>query len=172
MKLLSALALLCIRALPALSCESCESLWKRDPAADDIVLTRHVRRMQPDALNATSSPRAPLEWGQLNVLHTTDTHGWLEGHIKEKNYGADWGDWVSFVKHMRKEAEKLDVDLLLVDTGVRSDHTPIATARVSEPENTAHLEMGWPFGALLTDITFSRTCTMELASRMPPTRTV
>lgn len=117
MKLFS-LLILCAQTLPALACESCEGLWKRD-AHDDIVLTRHVRRMQPDALNATSSPRAPLEWGQLNVLHTTDTHGWLEGHIKEKNYGADWGDWVSFVKHMRTEATKLDVDLLLVDTGVR-----------------------------------------------------
>ena len=36
--------------------------------------------------------------GQLNVIHTTDTHGWLEGHILEKNYGADWGDFVSFTK--------------------------------------------------------------------------
>jgi len=48
------------------------------------VLTRNVRRMQPDASNATTSPRAPLEWGQINFLHTTDTHGWLEGHIKEQ----------------------------------------------------------------------------------------
>jgi len=56
--------------------------------------------------------------GQLNFLHTTDTHGWLEGHLKEKNYGADWGDYVSFVKDMRKKAKAYDVDLLLVDTGV------------------------------------------------------
>jgi 2',3'-cyclic-nucleotide 2'-phosphodiesterase (5'-nucleotidase family) len=75
--------------------------------------------MQPDALNATTKPRAPLEWGQLNFLHTTDTHGWLEGHLKEHNYGADWGDFVSFTKHMRQKAAELDVDLLLVDTGER-----------------------------------------------------
>jgi 2',3'-cyclic-nucleotide 2'-phosphodiesterase (5'-nucleotidase family) len=54
------------------------------PLKDDVVLTRNVRRMQPDASNATTGPRAPLEWGQVNFLHTTDTHGWLEGHIKEQ----------------------------------------------------------------------------------------
>lgn len=81
-------------------------------------MTRHVRRMQPDAQNTTVEPRGPLAWGQLNVLHTTDTHGWLEGHIREQNYGADWGDYVSFVKHMRQKARDLDVDLLVVDTGV------------------------------------------------------
>jgi 2',3'-cyclic-nucleotide 2'-phosphodiesterase (5'-nucleotidase family) len=47
----------------------------------------------------------------------TDTHGWLEGHLKEKNYGADWGDFVSFSRHMKQKAGNLGVDLLLVDTG-------------------------------------------------------
>ena len=68
------------------------------PLKDDIILTRNVRRMQPDAQNATTRPKGPLEWGQINFLHTTDTHGWLEGHIKERNYGADWGDYVSFTR--------------------------------------------------------------------------
>lgn len=84
---------------------------------DDVVLTRHVRRMQPEALNATSGPKAPLEWGQINFLQTTDTHGWLEGHLKERNYGADWGDFVSFTKQMKKQASVLGVDLLLIDSG-------------------------------------------------------
>ncbi len=84
----------------------------------DITLTRHVRRMQPSALNATVSPLRALEWGQLNFLHTTDTHGWLEGHIKEQNYGADWGDYVSFTTHMKQMASNYGVDLLLVDTGM------------------------------------------------------
>jgi 2',3'-cyclic-nucleotide 2'-phosphodiesterase (5'-nucleotidase family) len=33
--------------------------------------------MQPEAVGAVSEPRAPLEWGQLNFMHTSDTHGWL-----------------------------------------------------------------------------------------------
>lgn len=47
----------------------------------------------------------------------TDTHGWLEGHLKEGNYGADWGDVVSFTNHLKHQAGNMGVDLLLVDTG-------------------------------------------------------
>ncbi|KAI9873361.1 MAG: hypothetical protein M1830_000502 [Pleopsidium flavum] len=84
--------------------------------------------MQPDAENATVQPRAPLAWGELNFLHTTDTHGWLEGHIKEQNYGADWGDYVSFTRHMRHKAGNLGVDLLLVDTGDLHDGAGLSDA--------------------------------------------
>lgn len=48
-----------------------------------------------------------------------------EGHLKEQNYGADWGDYVSFVKDMRSKAKAYDVDLLLVDTGVCDPLLPI-----------------------------------------------
>lgn len=111
-----ALGLLASAVAVAFACEGDSSCY--GPLKDDVVLTRNVRRMQPDAQNATSLPRGPLEWGQINFLHTTDTHGWLEGHIKEQNYGADWGDFVSFAKHMKHKARELGVDLLLVDTGV------------------------------------------------------
>ncbi|KAK5111407.1 hypothetical protein LTR85_012181 [Meristemomyces frigidus] len=106
----------------AYACESCEHPER------DVVLTRNVRRMQPDAQNASSLPRAPLSWGQVNFLHTTDTHGWLEGHIKEKNYGADWGDFVTFVRDMRRKADALDVDLLVVDTGDLHDGAGLSDA--------------------------------------------
>ncbi|KAK2026079.1 calcineurin-like phosphoesterase [Colletotrichum zoysiae] len=115
------LALLAL-APAALACESCEHPER------DVVLTRHVRRAQPDAQAATEAPRGPLSWGQLNFLHTTDTHGWLEGHIREQNYGADWGDFVSFVKHMRQKANELDVDLLVVDTGDLHDGAGLSDA--------------------------------------------
>lgn len=85
--------------------------------SDPIQHPRYSRRMQPEALNATIAPTRPLEWGQLNFLHTTDTHGWLEGHLKEQNYGADWGDFVSFSRRLRHTAGNLGVDLLLIDTG-------------------------------------------------------
>ena len=103
----------------SLACDNCYG------PRDDAMHVRNVRRMQPDALNASTSPKAPLAWGQLNVLHTTDTHGWLEGHLKERNYGADWGDFVSFSKDMKKRADQYKVDLLLVDTGMlRVDKDP------------------------------------------------
>ncbi|KAK7192284.1 calcineurin-like phosphoesterase [Paraphaeosphaeria sporulosa] len=112
-------------AATALACDSCYG----EPA-HDVVLTRHVRRMQPEAQNAISGPRGPLEWGQVNFLHTTDTHGWLEGHLKEQNYGADWGDYVSFTKGMKKKARELGVDLLLVDTGDLHDGAGLSDATV------------------------------------------
>ncbi|KAF1990182.1 hypothetical protein K402DRAFT_371227 [Aulographum hederae CBS 113979] len=84
--------------------------------------------MQPDATNASYGPTRPLAWGQLNFLHTTDTHGWLEGHILERNYGADWGDFVSFTKAMKNKADKLGVDLLVVDTGDLHDGAGLSDA--------------------------------------------
>ena len=110
-------ALLCAGTL---ACEDCYG-----SKAEHVRLSK---RAQPGAQTASSSPRAPLEWGQLNFLHTTDTHGWLEGHIKEKNYGADWGDYVSFTRHMKHKAGNLGVDLLLVDTGDLHDGNGLSDA--------------------------------------------
>ena len=35
-------------------------------------------------------PTRPLQWGDVNIIHTTDSHGWLLGHQKasfpEPNY--------------------------------------------------------------------------------------
>ncbi|KAL2364403.1 hypothetical protein RJZ56_002661 [Blastomyces dermatitidis] len=98
-------------AAPIWACDSCYG------PSDYNVHKRLVRRMQPEALNAMTKPKGPLEWGQINFIHTTDTHGWLAGHLKEQNYGADWGDFVSFIRNMRKKAHDLKVDLLVVDTG-------------------------------------------------------
>lgn len=38
---------------------------------------------QPGAVDPVSGPLRDLNWGQLNFLHTTDTHGWLGGHLLE-----------------------------------------------------------------------------------------
>ncbi|KAB8527821.1 hypothetical protein FH972_025472 [Carpinus fangiana] len=84
--------------------------------------------MQPEAQKASTKPKGPLEWGQVNFLHTTDTHGWLEGHLKEKNYGADWGDFASFTKNMKQRAREYGRDLLLVDTGDLHDGNGLSDA--------------------------------------------
>ncbi|TGJ87953.1 hypothetical protein E0Z10_g862 [Xylaria hypoxylon] len=74
---------------------------------------------QPEAPAPVAVPMRDLEWGQINFLHTTDTHGWLGGHLQEAQYSADWGDYISFTEHMRKKADEKGVDLLVVDTGDR-----------------------------------------------------
>jgi 2',3'-cyclic-nucleotide 2'-phosphodiesterase (5'-nucleotidase family) len=38
---------------------------------------------QPGAVKPVAAPMRDLTWGQLNFLHTTDTHGWLGGHFQE-----------------------------------------------------------------------------------------
>ncbi|EJD40221.1 hypothetical protein AURDEDRAFT_139045 [Auricularia subglabra TFB-10046 SS5] len=81
----------------------------------------HAKRLQPGATGATAWPTRPLEWGDINFIHTTDTHGWLLGHLKgsepEPNYSGDFGDFSSFVHHMKAQALERGVDLLLVDSG-------------------------------------------------------
>lgn len=61
---LAAAALTAVRA-----CDSCPG-----PSAD-VVHERLVRRIQPESSEATVDPRAPLEWGQLNFLHTVSARG-------------------------------------------------------------------------------------------------
>ncbi|KAI6781937.1 ser Thr protein phosphatase family [Emericellopsis cladophorae] len=78
-----------------------------------------ARAAQPGAVEPVAAPMRNLTWGQLNFLHTTDTHGWLGGHFQEPQYSADWGDYISFTHQMRKLADDKGSDLLLVDTGDR-----------------------------------------------------
>ncbi|KAI0157845.1 ser/Thr protein phosphatase family [Xylariaceae sp. FL1272] len=124
----AASALLLSLAPSALACEGCFG------PTNHVQHVRHVKRMQPDALNATSGPTRALEWGQLNFMHTTDTHGWLEGHLKESNYGADWGDFVTFSTHFKHQAGNMGVDLLIVDTGDLHDGAGLSDATSPDGE--------------------------------------
>ncbi|KAH9935240.1 Metallo-dependent phosphatase-like protein, partial [Epithele typhae] len=88
----------------------------------------HSRRAFPST--QLTPPSRPLVWGDLNVIHTTDSHGWLLGHQKtsfpEPNYSGDLGDFSSFVGHMKQLALEKDVDLLLVDSGDLHDGTGLS----------------------------------------------
>ncbi|KAF8627608.1 hypothetical protein AX15_004314 [Amanita polypyramis BW_CC] len=88
----------------------------------------HHKRLAPSSL--LTPPSRPLEWGDVNIIHTTDSHGWLLGHQKtsfpEPNYSGDFGDFASFVSHMKQIAIKRDVDLLLVDSGDLHDGTGLS----------------------------------------------
>ncbi|KAI0629441.1 Metallo-dependent phosphatase-like protein [Trametes polyzona] len=88
----------------------------------------HSRRAFPQT--HLTPPSRPLEWGDVNIIHTTDSHGWLLGHQKasfpEPNYSGDFGDFASFVAHMKQLALEKDVDLLLVDSGDLHDGTGLS----------------------------------------------
>lgn len=74
--------------------------------------------------------KRPLRFSNLNFLHTTDTHGWLSGHLNQPTYKADWGDFVAFAEHMKKKAEENGQDLLLVDSGDRHDGNGLSDSSV------------------------------------------
>ncbi|OSS53436.1 hypothetical protein B5807_00417 [Epicoccum nigrum] len=80
---------------------------------------------QPEAQDPIAAPLRELPWAQLNFLHTTDVHGWWGGHLQEASFSADWGDYVSFAKHLRDKADAEGVDLLVVDTGDRVEGNAI-----------------------------------------------
>ncbi|PVI06222.1 hypothetical protein DM02DRAFT_515142 [Periconia macrospinosa] len=80
---------------------------------------------QPSAPSPKAAPLRELPWGQLNVLHTTDVHGWWGGHLQEPSFSSDWGDYISFAAHLRARADADGSDLLLVDTGDRIEGNAI-----------------------------------------------
>lgn len=75
-----------------------------------------------------TGPLRELQWGKINFLHTTDTHAWYAGHLTQENYGADWGDYISFVRHLRAKAAAEGVDLLVVDSGDKHDGNGLSDA--------------------------------------------
>ncbi|GAA5843361.1 hypothetical protein JCM9279_002078 [Rhodotorula babjevae] len=87
---------------------------------------------QPDSIPPVDYPYRQLPWGDVNVLATTDTHGWLLGHQRnESSFSGDWGDYYSFVQRMKDEARRRGVDLLLVDAGDRVDGNGLVDAEPS-----------------------------------------
>lgn len=62
-----------------------------------------------------------LSINELNFLHTTDTHGWYSGHLNQRTYSGDWGDFISFSQHLKNIVNSKGGDLLLVDSGDRHD---------------------------------------------------
>ncbi|GAA5820908.1 hypothetical protein JCM3770_004862 [Rhodotorula araucariae] len=98
-----------------------------DSAGDGIVVAQ-----QPGSTSPVDRPYRPLPWGEVNVLATTDTHGWLLGHQRnEPAFSGDWGDYYSFVQRMKDEARRRGVDLLLVDSGDRVDGNGLVDAEPS-----------------------------------------
>jgi len=103
------------------------------------VLASVASAAQPEAVSPVAAPMRDLQWGQLNFLHTTDTHGWHGGHLQESQYSADWGDYVSFAEHMRKRAGDEGRDLLLVDTGDRVEGNGLYDA--SDPKGKYYYDI-------------------------------
>lgn len=129
LKLCAAAAAFCLSSVTA-----CEDHDWTSPFlggyVDHNLMRRHDlnKRIQPGALTTLPQQIKDIHWGQLNIISTTDTHGWLAGHLLDENYSADYGDFASFVREMKAKADALGVDLLLVDSGDLHDGTGFGDA--------------------------------------------
>lgn len=88
---------------------------------------------QPSSKDPKNQKHGKLTWGDINILQTTDIHGWFPGHLLEPDFGADFGDFISFAHHLHNISNTTGVDLLLVDSGDRSDGNGLSDA--SDPKN-------------------------------------
>lgn len=106
------------------------------------------KRIQPGALTTLPQQIKDIHWGQINFLSTTDTHGWLAGHLLDDNYSADYGDFADFVRKMKAKADVLGVDLLLVDSGDLHDGTGFGDATTPNGRLTLPIFKQLPYDLL------------------------
>lgn len=94
---------------------------------------------QPSAPEPYAAPLRELHFGQLNFLHTTDTHGWHAGHLLEPSFAADWGDYIDFSGRLRERLEAEGKDLLVVDTGDRIEGNGLYDASAPKGKYTFNI---------------------------------
>jgi 2',3'-cyclic-nucleotide 2'-phosphodiesterase (5'-nucleotidase family) len=70
----------------------------------------------------------PVQTTRFFLYHTTDIHGWVNGHPHEPKLDCDFGDWVSFMEHRRAWAKANNVELFLFDTGDLIEGTGLSDA--------------------------------------------
>ena len=97
---------------------TCNGYAHDSEARDGRVAQRRLQTPAP-----LTPPSRPLEWGDINILHTTDTHGWLLGHQKssfpEPNYRFASFNWVLYTLSMlisTREVATLENSRLLYRT--------------------------------------------------------
>jgi 2',3'-cyclic-nucleotide 2'-phosphodiesterase (5'-nucleotidase family) len=65
---------------------------------------------------------------KVNIVHTTDIHGWVAGHAHNTTLDADFGDFHSLLLHMQANAIKNGEEFLLFDTGDLIEGTGLSDA--------------------------------------------
>lgn len=124
----------------------------------------------PQAGSSTSpedlvDSRAPLRLGDINIIHVTDVHSYISGHRHNESrvstgYGvswyeidtapqdADYADLLSFVEHMKSQAQAQGKDLWVVNSGDVVDGTAISNLTPVNGANLLPLLQQMPFDAV------------------------
>jgi len=53
----------------------------------------------------------------VNIVHISDVHGWINAHPHEPELDADFGDFASFIEHLKNQTVARGEEFFLFDTG-------------------------------------------------------
>ncbi|GAA5901874.1 hypothetical protein JCM5296_002096 [Sporobolomyces johnsonii] len=78
--------------LPIASAAAVQLPFSAPRLDSDLPISDTTTLQQPGSTVPVDWPYRPLPWGDVNIISTTDTHGWLLGHQRnEPSFSGDWG---------------------------------------------------------------------------------
>ena len=100
----------------------------------------------------SAAAAGPLQFGDVNIMVTTDMHGWVAGHT-HPDYpapprNADFGQLVSFHQRLKAAAASQGKDLWLFDNGDVVDGTGLTAAGSVDGQLLFPLLQSVPYDAL------------------------
>ena len=85
----------------------------------------------------------------FKILHLTDTHGWINGHLHQPDLDADFGDLYSFISHLKNYADKSKYsEFLVLDTGDLIEGTGLSDATPIHGQDISPIAQQIPYDAM------------------------
>lgn len=97
-------------------------------ALTGLIFAKPYQQQQAVLAPSQDVPLRDIHIGDINFIHTTDTHGWLGSHLSQNDYDADWGDFVAFVDILREKILQQSRDVIVIDTGDKRDGNGLSDA--------------------------------------------
>ena len=94
-----------------------------------------------------AAPAASLAH-DINIVHVTDVHSWLSGHLHEPANEADYPDVLALFQHLEARAHAQGRDIFLFNSGDIVDGTGLAGATAVDGAALTPIIRQMPFAAL------------------------
>jgi 2',3'-cyclic-nucleotide 2'-phosphodiesterase (5'-nucleotidase family) len=121
-------------------------------AAAVPVRSRHSRSVRHgrEAVAAATAARAGVASFEhdVNIVHLTDVHSWLSGHMHEPDDEADYPDVLAFFQHLKGMAHAQGKDLFMFNSGDIVDGTGLAGATPIDGQDILRIIRQMPFAAI------------------------